>query len=295
MFNDFTKKHPWLTKKIRNSIWNISCFSGFKIISSPIVGLQSTIHVDLDDDSVSKPIFFGSYERETIAFIRKFAKPGDIIFDVGANIGYFSIIFSELVRNEGMVHSFEPSRREYFKLCKNISRNNLYNVFMNNLALGENDSYTQMSIFDDSKYGAYNTLGEVSHKKVLRSSYHSELIRIMRGDTYLSLFPGSDPNLLKIDVEGYESEVISGMSDLLQKDNGPCLIVEICQGTHQNDVDKIASLINSITSYGYELFQPDKAGNLVPFTLNASLNCVAIKPTYHTNYMKERGISINHG
>ncbi len=74
-------------------------------------------------------------EREEIDFLKRVVKPGMVVLDIGANIGFYTRIFSKLVGKEGRVYAFEPERNNYRnlkKLCRDLN-----NVTLNNVAVGE--------------------------------------------------------------------------------------------------------------------------------------------------------------
>ena len=123
---------------------------------------------------------------------------------------------------------------------------------------------------------------------------HSNLVRMMKIDTYLELFPDHAPKLVKIDVEGFERQVLEGMKNLLKASNAPCLIVEVCEGTHVNDEDGVDQLVGYLKTFGYQLFSSDINGNLKPFTIGATLNCIGLRNN-GMNRLYEKGISVDLG
>ncbi len=291
MIKNFIEKHPWLTRKIKLYFWNL--LEGIKVKSFfyTLDENNQKIKLDTNDDSVSKFIFLGSYEKETVSFITKYINSGDTVVDIGANIGFFSLIFSKLVGEYGKVHSFEPSQREFLRLCENIGINKSRNVFLNQLALSNSNGFSKMNILRESRFGAYNSLRKISHLKVRNEKVQSEIVRTIKFDDYLTLFSESLPNLIKIDVEGFEKQVLEGMKVLLSTDNSPCLIIEICEGTHKDEQGSAQELIAYIESFGYCLYSPNAVGNLIPFSIGMSLNCIALKQSHLINASKQ-GIEI---
>jgi FkbM family methyltransferase len=291
MINKFTKKHPWLTRTIKKHFW--SFLEGIKVKSFLYTLDENSqkIKISPNDDSVGKFIFFGDYEKETVSFIAKYLNCGDTVVDVGANIGFFTLIFSKLVRENGEVHSFEPSQREFLLLCENININKCKNVFLNQIALGNNSGFSKMNVLNEGKFGAYNSLRKITHSRVQTEKVQTEKVRTAKFDDYLALFPGAIPSLIKIDVEGFEQQVLEGMQGLLIADNSPCLIIEICEGTHKDEQGSAQELIAYIENFGYHLYSPNSVGNLIPFSFGSSLNCIAIKQS-QIKKAKERGVEI---
>lgn len=289
MFKNFSEHHPWLSKKIKKQVWNLLNIAG---IDSYIFQLNNSMlkfNVNPKDDSVGKFIFLNSYETETLLFASKYIVAGDQVIDIGANIGYFTLLFSSYVGENGEVHSFEPSRREFLHLCKNVNLNHAKNIFLSQFGLSNQDGYAIMNVLDDDRFGAYNSLGEITHQKVNLATTHTETIRTMKIDSYLSLFPRLKPCLIKIDVEGFEKQVLEGMQILLSSPKAPCLIIEVCESTHRDKKIATQELVNYIQEFGYRLYNLDRKGNLIPFQLETSLNCIAIKPS-HSQRLFDQGI-----
>lgn len=287
----FSAKHPWFSRKLRKEVWKLLGLIKVPSFMFHLAGSDLKFSVNPKDDSVGKYIFLGSYETETLLFSSRFIDKGDHVLDIGANIGYFTVLFSTYVGSSGEVHSFEPSRREFIHLCNNISTNKITNVFLNQMAVSDQDGITELNILDEDCFGAYNSIGGITHQHVKQASNHTEITRKIKIDTYLNLFSKINPSLVKIDVEGHEKQVLEGMQFLLKSLNAPCLVVEICEGTHQDEQDSAQNLLNYLKNFGYELFSPANMGNLQPFVLGQSLNCIALKPD-HFQRLLEREIEL---
>ena len=124
---NFEDAHPWLIRQIKKQYWKILKLLNISSFTYSYNHGLTKIKLNPKDDSVSKPVYLNSYENETVKFISRYVNRGDIIFDIGANIGFFSLLFSSLSSPSGYVHAFEPSTREFLKLCKNVELNCLDN------------------------------------------------------------------------------------------------------------------------------------------------------------------------
>lgn len=288
----FSNRHPWLSRKLKKKLWSFLGWMNLSSFTFHLAGSDLKFSVNPKDDSVGKFIFLEGYELETLLFCSRFISEGDQVFDIGANIGYFTVLFSAYVGNSGEVHSFEPSRREFLHLCKNLSINKIRNVFLNQVAVSDQNGFTELNTLDDDCFGAYNSINDVTHQKVRQARTHIEVTRRICIDSYLEVFPERKPSLMKIDVEGHEKQVLEGMKSLLISSNAPCLVVEVCEGTHQNEQDSAQSLSYYLKKFDYELFSPDNRGNLKPFVLGKSLNCIALKPI-HSQRLLERKIEFS--
>lgn len=86
--------------------------------------------------------FLGTLEKKESRLISEIIKKGDIVFDLGANFGWYTLLFSKLVGQEGRVFSFEMSSEIAGELEKNVDLNNARNVFVENLAIGDHEGNT---------------------------------------------------------------------------------------------------------------------------------------------------------
>jgi FkbM family methyltransferase len=146
--------------------------------------------------------------NETLAqeedFYKRYLRQGDTVIDVGANIGYFSLLCSVLVGEEGKVYSFEPHPLIYKYLVANVSLNDATNITTFNFSIG--NETTEINLIqethkDDHSYVSKN----ISDMKVKMKRLDDMEINT---DTV---------SLLKIDVEGFEKFVIEGATDILAK------------------------------------------------------------------------------
>lgn len=186
-----------------------------------IEGLQSPLemHVhDQRDQHVSRGIATeGLWEPYETQLVIQRLKPGDVFIDVGANIGYYSLIASTLVGASGSVISFEPDPANYHLLMKNLQVNNLSNVNAINAALsdvkGEGSLYLSTNNFGDHQI--YDN-GDERKKSAIQLLNGSEVLGGIDNIT-----------LVKIDTQGAEYHVLKGLLPILRKQPHPLsLIVE---------------------------------------------------------------------
>src|SRR5437867_3185244 len=87
------------------------------------------MHLDPTDSVVSPTLrHFGVFEPFETQLVQQMVRPGDVVLDVGANIGYYTLIFAELVGEQGHVYAFEPDPRNFAFLAKNVHSNRYRNV-----------------------------------------------------------------------------------------------------------------------------------------------------------------------
>ncbi|MGV6860706.1 MAG: FkbM family methyltransferase [Putridiphycobacter sp.] len=188
-----------------------------KTTSKVIVSTRFGFKIELDpnfDQSIENVIYErGVYELGTVKVLQDMLKPGDTFLDVGANIGFLSLLASNLVSKNGHVLAFEPVNSTYQILEKNKNINGFNQMQLFKFALG-NEQKTE-KIFNEG-----NNRGGASI--VNQHGVDSEEIEVKRLDD-LNLATKIDA--IKIDVEGFELEVLKGAKKQILKDQ-PKLIVE---------------------------------------------------------------------
>jgi FkbM family methyltransferase len=173
----------------------------------------------------SRPAYLlGLAESEVVEFIASNLGLGDVFYDLGANIGFFTLIAARLVGPEGHVYAFEPSPRTAGALRGNVELNQLENVTVVEAAVSDRDGTM-----------AFDEVGEVSQEARLipRGGQGTTEVRIVAIDSFVGE-GARQPKLVKIDVEGHENEAVHGMARTLRSAR-PIVVCEIHQARHENE------------------------------------------------------------
>ena len=167
--------------------------------------------------------WLGSYEiTKRLAFEREI-KPGSIIYDIGANVGYFSLLAAVLAGEEGKVVAFEPLPRNTEFLKKHIAMNELSTIQVVEAAVS---SHSGEAFFD---FGASTAMGHLSENGGLR-------VQMVSLDEMVSKGELPPPDHIKIDVEGAEFDVLQGAEQVINQYQ-PVLFLDTHQRTaHQNTI-----------------------------------------------------------
>ena len=147
------------------------------------------------------------YEENIQNKLSQYIKKEDLVFDIGGNIGQYAIPFSELVGNKGRVISFEPDYKNFSFLQFNININRCTNVTCLNYGLGNND--IKQEFYRDTKTGG--RMGSFK-KEFVGNNFegYTDTVIIKKFDSLISEY--GIPAFVKIDVEGFEKEVLSGLT-----------------------------------------------------------------------------------
>lgn len=162
--------------------------------------------------------FWEKMFSEEIEKVKKYIKRGDTVIDVGGNMGFFVLILNELVGNSGKIYSFEPSRILKDRLASTVQINNIKNVEIVNLALGEKEETT--SLYFNPKQSGLSSI--ISHEENGRLK---EEIKITTLDSFSKAI-SNRISFIKIDTEGYEPQVLRGAKELIKKDK-PVIYIEL--------------------------------------------------------------------
>lgn len=138
-------------------------------------------------------------------------KKNDVIIDIGAHIGYFTI-YSAKIATQGKVYSYEPSPESFNFLKKNIELNKIKNVILENLGVMKDSGISEMYVNKN------NTIGNTMFKKNYRS--HKESVKVISLEDMVSKHNLKKIDFLKLDCEGAEFEIILNLNDdILRKIN----------------------------------------------------------------------------
>ena len=161
---------------------------------------------------------YGEYSELELKTILEFINEGDVIFDIGANIGCFSVPFAKKVGSNGKVYAFEPQKFIFNLLKKNAVCNELNNLQIFNNAIGDANTILELNDFDYSQSGNFGgiTLTENYDNSVCAKikGTKKNKIKTLTLNNFLNL---KKCNFLKIDVELMESNVLKGAKEFIKK------------------------------------------------------------------------------
>ncbi|MFZ9759944.1 MAG: FkbM family methyltransferase [Candidatus Kapaibacteriota bacterium] len=209
-----------------------------------------SMEIELPRDAGWDVLFFrGTYETGTTKVFELLIRDLDRVFDIGANMGWYSIMSSRLARH-GEVHAFEPVPFIYQKFKNNIALNSEDGIIANNIALGrEKSGSIAMHTFE----GLYH--GHSSMSTLNRSDYTTVHVPMTTLDAYCDEKGIGRIDFIKMDTEGAEMEVLAGAKQLMCGSFPPIWLIELNDETCAAFGYKPHQLIDELCSYhNYELY-----------------------------------------
>lgn len=182
-----------------------------------------------------------AYEEKFGSLVMSYISEGDVIWDVGANVGHYTRKFAERVGPSGHIVAFEPSPRTFRMLVESMT--DLTNVTCVNCALADFDGEADFHAGDDD-VNPTNGLAAES----IASPWKTCTVKVQRGISFLERHPELSPDHIKIDVEGFELEVLEGMKQALAEQSLRGIYLEVHFGVlaardRQNSPTRIAAMI----------------------------------------------------
>jgi len=166
---------------------------------------------------VYRPLYFGFkrwQDATEIAFVRRVVRPGDVVVDVGANVGFQTRLFAEAVGPAGRVYAFEPERTNFRRLAAVVR--GLPQVQLARAALS--DEPGELALYESPRLGVDHRTYPVPER------VSAERVPAVTLDGTLA--PGTRVRLVKVDVQGDELRVLRGMRRVLDENPDVCLLLE---------------------------------------------------------------------
>ncbi|MBL7893201.1 MAG: FkbM family methyltransferase [Bacteroidia bacterium] len=184
------------------------------------------------------PIFKYRQDAEEIEFLKRTVKKGDVVLDIGANIGFYSKILSDLVGPSGKVYSFEPDKVNFNYFLKNT--NGLTNIVPVNKAVA--DQTKTLKLYTSK-------LLNVDHRTYKVDEYEKELtIDAVSIDDFVN--DTFKVDFIKMDIQGFEVSALKGMKQTFVKNRTAKMLTELWPYGLRKAGHSCAELINLVEQYG---------------------------------------------
>lgn len=258
IYKHLLKRAP--LRKITNTILR-------KIIPRTLLIREGSLLLNPNDPVVSGALMLGVYEVTFANVFRKALHPGMTVIDIGANIGYYTLIASTRVGSSGKIIAYEPEPENIAFLKLTIAENNLKNVTTVQSALGEKTGMETLYCDPDNK--GKHTMLPVSLNTPIR-------VPITTLDASLNDHSEKKIDLIKIDTEGWEAKIFLGMQKTLALQH-PQIFFEFAPERIRKTGEDPLHLLNTLVSSGYHI----ECINEQTEALEPILNCAQFIRTLH--------------
>jgi FkbM family methyltransferase len=220
----------------------------------------------ISENDGSEYYYLGFYEIGTLDIMRNCLKAGDVFVDIGSSVGLMSITASFVVGEKGKVLSFEPDTKRYSDLLNSISTNKRTNIKTYNFGLGSEKKSIKL----------YKDRCSPSMIKGNNNAF-SEIVEIRTIDEVLKIEKVCKVDFVKIDVEGFEIEVLKGAKHLLSQSNAPMLCIECSRITNKNSINFPEAIFDFIKNINnYSVYQLTKTSSTI-----SKLKLISDKKSLH--------------
>ncbi|NQW30102.1 MAG: FkbM family methyltransferase [Ignavibacteria bacterium] len=214
------------------------------------------MNIDASEFLQSHLFLYGSYELPTVKFIRSFLKNGMTAVDVGAQIGYLTLVMATIDKSIA-VHAVEPEPVNINKLKSNIALNCLRNVTVHEVGLSDKDGGIRLYLSNDHNAGTHSTVQNVANVSDNFVDINCYTLDSMMSDGRIK-----DCHLIKIDVEGGELEVIKGALNTLSNSK-PVIIMELSDALQNARGFSTMEFKRLMQDHGYSSFTISDSGKLI--------------------------------
>ncbi len=223
-----------------------------------VSGAGHTLLINSKDTGLTPPLLMqGMFAPAETKLFEDLLRPGMVFVDIGANIGYFSLIAARKVSDKGMVYAFEPDAEHFSLLEKNIKKNGYSAIIPVKKAASDTTGTASFYLQKDNL---------CAHSLVPDENTSVVEVETVTLDEY---FLGQDHiDVVKIDVEGAELKVLRGMKQIISKNNKLAIITEFFPQAIIDSGESPSQYLQDLVAHGFTLFRidEDKAKNLSPIT-----------------------------
>ena len=208
--------------------------------------------LDLHDQGISKELFLmGTREKEHILFLNEILKEGMVVLDLGANIGYYSVMLAKMVGEKGKVYAVEPSLSNFRMLSMNVELNKVDNVVeVENIGISDKTGEANFYLSDKSNWHTF-------YPKVSESGSHESLTEVtpisVPVTTIKDFSIGRRPiEVIRMDIEGFEVEVLNSLISILKPNQFmPKIIFEVHQPRYNDTDHNMEKVLKEFFRLGY--------------------------------------------
>lgn len=223
------KKNITIIKKVNSNVL-------IKINDSKFIIRNYQIYYDL--------IRYGAHEPTSTYIFNKLLKKGMVVLDIGANIGYFTLIASKLVGDKGKIYAFEPAPNNLKYLRKNIQINKVKNVEIVNKCVSNEDKIILLYL-NKEDHSSHSIINIKQQKSIDVSAI--TLNKMFKKDSFVI-------NFIKMDIEGAEMNALIGMNEIIEKNKVTYILTEVNLRIMKKLGKKIKDFISQLDRFSFKYY-----------------------------------------
>jgi FkbM family methyltransferase len=210
--------------------------------------------VGIHSDLATRIMFEGAYEPELAKLCSEMIDPGKDAIDVGANVGFYTILMASLLKSGSRVLSLEPTPKAFQLLLRNVERNMVAEkVVCQQVAAAAQDGTQKINVCTDRE--EYSSAGSIVHMSAAGLATESLVVPAASLDTLCGTHR-LRPGFVKIDVEGYEHHVLRGASKTLSEFR-PVVLAELYDSLLRACNSSGREVIGWLCANGYRVFDAE--------------------------------------
>jgi FkbM family methyltransferase len=268
-FELFIKRSPALRSLTRPAVWLRRRIRRYRqaaaedvldnarrlLVADPVVALrefQGEFAMDGRSDLFRSILETGSYEPRLAEMCLRHLDPERDVIDVGANVGFYTVLLAQRLVNRRVL-AIEPSENALARLRSNISRNSVDDsvVVFSGVAADRAGTARLRSVTGREEY---SSLGVMAHPRIVGEAYEEFTVPCETIDALVAEY-GLAPGFVKLDVEGMEHVVLSGMHGVLATMR-PIILIEVLDPLLRQNGSSAQEVVSMIESYGYTVRDP---------------------------------------
>jgi FkbM family methyltransferase len=194
---------------------------------------------------------YGYFEEGLTRMVLEYLKPGMVFFDIGSHFGYYTLLASYIVGDNGQVHAFEPTKSTFDILRLNTQRKT--NVILNNLAVSSKRGKVLINDYG-VRYSAWNSVYNARLPKYIISNLKAKQCEVEAAsiDEYVQEY-NVKPDFIKIDAESHEYAILLGMQQTIEKFH-PIITIEVGDFDIEG-VPTSRTLVEFLIGKGYQPYE----------------------------------------
>jgi FkbM family methyltransferase len=198
----------------------------------------------LDDQDTLELATHEVYEPFETALFKREIKPGQTVLDIGANIGYYTLIAAKLAGPKGKVYAFEPDPDNFALLKKNVETNGYNNVVLVNKAVSDKTKTAQLFLNKTNKgdhrlYDSKDGRPSISVQTIKLDDFFKKLDKKI--------------HFIKMDIQGSEASALSGMRNLIRRNSSLKLVTEFSPGSLKLNGQNPQKYLKTLNRCGFKL------------------------------------------